>query len=163
MYYKHESSFIDENCTIGDFTNIWHFSHIQEGANIGENCTIGQNVNIGENVIIGDNVKIQNNVSVYEGVEIEDNVFLGPSCVFTNVLFPRAIQNGKFKKTLVEKGATIGANATIRCGIKIGESAFIGAGAVVLNDVPAFSMVAGNPAKKIGSVTEKGKVWNSQG
>ena len=148
-FFVHESSYIDENVKIGSGTKIWHFSHVQSGAKIGKNCILGQNVNIGNNVLIGDNVKIQNNVSVYEGVEIEDNVFIGPSVVFTNVINPRACINRKeeFKSTIIKKGATIGANATIVCGITIGEYAFIGAGALVNKDVPDYALVYGVPAQ----------------
>jgi len=143
----HTSSYIDEIVEIGRGTIIWHFSHIQAGASIGKNCIIGQNVNIGSGVVIGDNVKIQNNVSVYEGVTIEDDVFLGPSCVFTNVRKPEDFGMRKFIKTHVGKGAIIGANATIICGIKIGAGAFIGAGSVVTKDVLPDELAMGNPAK----------------
>ena len=149
-YFVHESSYIDENVSIGDGTKIWHFCHIQEGAEIGKNCTIGQNVYIGSNVKIGNYVKIQNNVSVYEGVTIEDGVFCGPSCVFTNDLtphacFPKGKQN--YMKTLVKEGASIGANATIICGHTIGKNAFVGAGAVVTSDVQDKQIVVGVPAR----------------
>ena len=145
--FVHESSYVDKDVEIGKNTKIWHFSHIQAGASIGENCIIGQNVNIGPGVVIGDNVKIQNNVSVYEGVTIEDDVFLGPSCVFTNVRKPEDFGMRKFIKTHVGKGAVIGANATIICGIKIGAGAFIGAGSVVTKDVLSDELAMGNPAK----------------
>src|SRR4030043_189720 len=137
-YFVHPSSFIDEPCVIGKGTKIWHFCHILAGAKIGENCILGQNVMVGNNVLIGNNVKIQNNVSVYAGVELEDDVFCGPSCVFTNVLNPRAHISRKhdYRKTLVKKGASIGANATIVCGHTVGRYAFIGAGAVVTKNVP---------------------------
>ena len=159
-YFKHESSYVDDGVVIGKGTKIWHFSHVQKGAVVGEQCSIGQNVNIGNNVIIGNNVKIQNNVSVYEGVELEDYVFCGPSMVFTNVKLPRSEfpQKGKksYEKTLVKKSASIGANATIVCGVTIGEYALIGSGTVVTRDVPPFSMVYGNPGKIIGRVNKKG-------
>ncbi len=160
-YYCHESSFIDEGVKIGKNTKIWHFSHVQTGANIGEGCSIGQNVNIANNVIIGNNVKIQNNVSVYEGVHLEDYVFCGPSMVFTNVKLPRSEfpQRGSihYSKTLVKRSVTIGANATILCGITIGEYALIGAGSVVTNDVPSYSLVIGNPGKVVGKVNKYGE------
>lgn len=146
-YFVHESSYVDDNVEIGKGTKIWHFSHIQKGAKVGENCVIGQNVNIGNDVTIGNNVKIQNNVSVYEGVVIEDNVFLGPSCVFTNVRIPAQFGRKIFEITVVRKGAIIGANATIVCGIEIGENAFVGAGSVVTKNVSAYSLVIGVPAR----------------
>lgn len=154
--FIHESSYVDDNVVIGAGTKVWHFCHIQSGARIGENCSLGQNVNIGNNVVIGNGVRIQNNVSVYEGVEIEDDVFLGPSCVFTNVLMPRADRsvNGKYEKTLVRQGASLGANCTIVCGHTIGRRALVAAGAVVTKDVPDFAIVAGVPAKIIGKVEE---------
>ncbi len=159
-YFVHESSYIDEDVKIGRNTKIWHFSHLQSGARIGDNTTIGQNVNISSNVIIGDGVKIQNNVSIYEGVEIEDYVFCGPSMVFTNVLIPRSEfpQRGTmyYKKTIVKKSASIGANATIICGNSIGRYSLIGAGTVVTKDVPDFALVFGNPGKVIGWVDKKG-------
>ena len=159
-FYIHDSSFIDDNVNIGKGTKIWHFSHIQSNSQIGENCSIGQNVNIGNNVKIGSNVKIQNNVSVYEGVELEDYVFCGPSMVFTNVKIPRSEfpQRGTefYSKTLVKKSASIGANATIVCGVTIGMYALIGSGSVVTKDVPDFSLVIGNPGKIIGWVGKKG-------
>ena len=159
-FYLHESSYVDDNVKIKSGTKIWHFSHIQTGAMIGKNCTIGQNVNIGNNVKIGNYVKIQNNISVYEGVEIEDYVFCGPSMVFTNVLIPRSEfpQRGKqyYKKTLIKRSASIGANATIICGITIGNYAFIGAGTVVTKNVPDHALVIGNPGKIIGWVDKKG-------
>ena len=160
-YYVHESSYIDEGVQIGEGTKIWHFCHIQKGAKIGKNCTIGQNVYIGSNVVIGDNVKIQNNVSVYEGVTIEDNVFLGPSCVFTNDLTPRAVYpkgHENFIKTLVKKGASIGANATIVYGNIIGEYAMVGAGAVVTHDVKPEVIVIGNPAVEYKCIDDKGNI-----
>ena len=160
-YFVHKSSFIDDNVKIGYKTKIWHFSHIQPGARIGNNCSIGQNVNIGENVCIGNNVKIQNNVSVYEGVELEDYVFCGPSIVFTNIKIPRSEfpQRGKefYIKTLVKKSASIGANATIVCGVTLGCYSLIGSGSVVTKDVPDFALVIGNPARIVGWVNKKGK------
>ena len=159
-FFIHESSYVDKNVLIGEKTKIWHFSHIQSGSVIGKQCSIGQNVNIGNNVSIGNNVKIQNNVSVYEGVIIEDFVFCGPSMVFTNIKVPRSEfpQRGSefYLKTIVKKSASIGANATIVCGVTIGEYALIGSGAVVTKDVPPFSLVVGNPAKIIGKVDKKG-------
>ncbi len=154
--YIHESSYVDEGVTLGAGTKVWHFCHIQKGATLGENCSLGQNVNIGPNVKIGNGVRIQNNVSVYEGVEIEDNVFLGPSCVFTNVLMPRADKSvhGKYERTLVREGASLGANCTIVCGHTIGRRALIAAGAVVTKDVPDYAIVAGVPAKIIGKTED---------
>ena len=157
-YYIHESSYIDQPCEIGEGTKIWHFSHIMSGSRIGRNCNIGQNVVISPDVVIGNNVKIQNNVSVYTGVTCEDDVFLGPSAVFTNVINPRSQVNRKneYRKTIVRKGASIGANATIVCGHNIGKYAFIGAGAVVTKDVPAFALMLGNPARVAGWVCKCG-------
>ena len=159
-YFCHKSSYIDDNVIIGKDTKIWHFSHIQSGAVIGDKCSLGQNVNIGNNVKIGNYVKIQNNVSVYEGVELEDYVFCGPSVVFTNVKIPRSEfpQRGSeyYSKTIVKKSASIGANATVICGVTIGEYALIGAGAVVTKDIPPFSLVVGNPGKIIGEVDKNG-------
>ena len=159
-FFKHESSYVDDDVTIGESTKIWHFSHIQSGSSIGKKCSIGQNVNIGNNVQIGNNVKIQNNVSVYEGVVLEDFVFCGPSMVFTNIKIPRSEfpQRGSefYLKTIVKRSASIGANATIVCGVTIGEYALIGSGAVVTKDVPPYSLVVGNPAKIIGKVDKKG-------
>ncbi len=159
--FVHESSYVDENVEIGEGTRIWHFCHIQSGARIGRNCSFGQNVNVSNNVVIGDGVKVQNNVSIYEGVELEDYVFCGPSCVFTNDLTPRAqYPKGSegYKKTLVKRGASIGANATIVCGHTIGEGAMIAAGAVVTKDVPDYALMAGVPAKQIGWIDERGGV-----
>ena len=159
-YFAHESSYVDNNVEIGKGTKIWHFSHIQSGAEIGEGCSIGQNVNIGNNVKIGNYVKIQNNVSVYEGVELEDYVFCGPSMVFTNIKVPRSEfpQQGSefYAKTLVKKSASIGANATIVCGVTIGEYALIGSGAVITKDVPDYALVIGNPGIVMGKVDKMG-------
>lgn len=160
-YFLHESSYVDDNVSIGNGTKIWHFCHIQSGAKIGENCILGQNVNVANNVIIGNNVKIQNNVSVYEGVEIEDNVFCGPSCVFTNDINPRACfpkGHENYKKTLVKKGATIGANATIVCGNVIGENAMVAAASVVTKDVSDNALVQGVPARQVGWICECGEI-----
>ena len=159
-YFSHETSCIDENVSIGSGTKIWHFSHILPNSFIGKNCSIGQNVVIGPDVKIGSNCKIQNNVSVYKGLVIEDNVFLGPSCVFTNVINPRAFVERKdeFKKTYVKRGASIGANATIICGVTIGKFAVVGAGAVVTKDVDPYTVVIGNPAKFHSMVSEDGYI-----
>ncbi len=150
----HPSSFIDENVEIGENTKIWHFSHVLSGTKIGENCSFGQNCVIGPKVKIANGVKVQNNISIYEGVEIEDDVFLGPSMVFTNVINPRAfiVRRDEFKKTLLKKGCSIGANATIVCGVTVGEYALIGSGSVVTKDVKAHALVVGVPAKQIGWV-----------
>ena len=155
-YFVHSSSIIDEGAQIGSNTKIWHFCHIYSSAVIGEDCIIGQNVMIGPNVVIGNNCKIQNNVSLYEGVIIEDDVFLGPSCVFTNVIKPRSYINQKnnFKKTIIKKRATIGANATIICGITIEENSFVGAGAVVTKNTKKNGLYYGNPAKYKGHINE---------
>ncbi|MGB4959964.1 MAG: acyltransferase [Saprospiraceae bacterium] len=159
MYFAHESSYIDEGCIIGDGTKIWHFSHVMSNCTIGKNCNIGQNVVISPEVTLGDNVKVQNNVSIYTGVTCDDDVFLGPSCVFTNVINPRSAVNRKneYMKTHVGKGASIGANATIVCGHDIGAFAFIGAGAVVTKPVPEYALVVGNPAKQVGWMSEYGQ------
>ena len=156
--FAHPTAVIDEGATIGDGTNIWHFSHLMKGCNIGKNCSIGQNVFVATNVVLGNNVKVQNNVSLYDGVVCKDDVFLGPSCVFTNVINPRSavIRKHEFKKTLVKKGATIGANATIICGITINEFAFVGAGSVVTKNVAAYALITGNPAKQTGWMSEHG-------
>lgn len=157
-YFKHESAYVDEGCTIGDGTKIWHFSHIMPNCTIGQNCNIGQNCVISPEVVLGKNVKIQNNVSIYTGVVCEDDVFLGPSMVFTNVINPRSAVNrrGQYAKTIVKQGASIGANATIVCGNNIGKFAFIGAGAVVTKEIPDYALVVGNPAKQIGWMSEYG-------
>lgn len=158
-FFKHPSAIIDEGCVIGDESKIWHFSHLMSGAVVGENCNIGQNVFIASGVRLGNNVKVQNNVSIYEGVVCEDDVFLGPSMVFTNVINPRStvVRKNEFQPTLVLQGATIGANATIVCGIRLGKFCFVGAGAVVNKDVPDFGLVVGNPARLIGYMSENGQ------
>jgi UDP-2-acetamido-3-amino-2,3-dideoxy-glucuronate N-acetyltransferase len=157
-YQSHSTAVVDEGAVIGSGTKIWHFSHIMSGAVIGENCNIGQNVVISPQVVLGNNVKVQNNVSVYTGVICEEDVFLGPSCVFTNVTNPRSFIDRKteFKNTIVKRGASIGANATILCGITIGEYAMIGAGSVVTKDVPPYALIAGNPGKQMGWVDKEG-------
>lgn len=162
LFFAHETAIIDEGCVIGENVKIWHFSHVMKGAFIGENCNIGQNVVISPDVRIGKNVKIQNNVSVYTGVICEDDVFLGPSMVFTNVINPRSFVERKheFLSTIVRKGASIGANATVVCGVEIGSYAMIGAGTVVTKDVKPFALVVGNPGKQIGWVSEYGHRLN---
>lgn len=157
-YFAHETAIVDEGCNIGKGTKIWHFSHIMSNCTLGENCNIGQNVVVSPEVILGKNVKVQNNVSIYSGVICEDDVFLGPSMVFTNVINPRSAVNrrGEYSKTTVKRGASIGANATIVCGHDIGEFAFIGAGAVVTKHVPAYALVVGNPARQMGWMSEFG-------
>jgi len=157
-YYKHETAIIDDGAEIGADSKIWHFCHIMKTAILGKNCIVGQNCFIANNVVLGDNVKVQNNVSLYDGVICENDVFLGPSMVFTNVINPRSNieKKNEFRKTLVKKGASIGANATIICGVTIGAYALIGAGAVVTKDVPDFALVVGNPAKQIGTVDKVG-------
>lgn len=161
-FYAHPTAIIDEGCTIGEGTKIWHFSHIMPGCTLGNNCNIGQNVVISPEVVLGNNVKVQNNVSIYTGVTCGDDVFLGPSCVFTNVTNPRSAVNrrGQYAKTHVGKGASVGANATIVCGHDIGEFAFIGAGAVVTKNVPAYALIVGNPGKQIGWMSEYGHRLN---
>ena len=161
-FFVHESSYVDDDVCIGEGTKIWHFSHIQSGARLGKGCSVGQNVNIGNNVKIGNHVKIQNNVSVYEGVKLEDYVFCGPSMVFTNVMEPRSKypQRGSehYMSTLVKEGTSIGANATIVCGITIGEYAVIGVGSVVTKDIPDYALIIGNPGKITGYVDKLGKL-----
>ncbi len=161
-YFAHKTAFIDEGCQIGEGTKIWHFSHIMSNSVIGNNCNIGQNVVISPNVILGKNVKVQNNVSIYTGVICEEDVFIGPSAVFTNVVNPRSavIRKNEYQKTLIKKGASIGANATIVCGNEIGEFAFIGAGAVVTKKVFPYALVVGNPSKQIGWISEFGHRLN---
>jgi len=158
-YFVHESSYVDEGAQIGRGTKVWHFTHVMPGAVIGERCNLGQNVVVMPGTRIGNDVKIQNNVSIYEGVELEDDVFCGPSCVFTNVLNPRSHISRKheYRKTIVRRGATIGANATIVCGSTLGEYAFIGAGAVVTSDVPAYALMVGVPARRVGWMCQCGE------
>ncbi len=157
-YYKHETAYVDEPCEIGPDTKIWHFCHVMKGAQIGSECILGQNVHVASGVVIGNKVKIQNNVSLYEGCEIEDDVFLGPSCVLTNVTNPRSQVNrhALYERTLIRRGASIGANATIVCGITIGRYAFIGAGAVVVSDVPDYALMIGVPARQKGWMSRHG-------
>ena len=156
--FIHESSYVDDNVAIGRGSKVWHFSHILENCQIGEDCSLGQNVVIGPSVVVGNRVKIQNNVSVYEGVTLEDGVFCGPSCVFTNVNNPRSeiVRKDEYRKTIVKRGASIGANATIICGHDLGEYCFIAAGAVVTKEVPAYALMAGTPAKRIGWMSKAG-------
>jgi len=158
QYFAHPTVIIDENCEIGEGTKIWHFSHIMSGCKIGKRCNIGQNVVVSPSVVLGDNVKVQNNVSIYSGVICEDDVFLGPSMVFTNVINPRSaiVRKDEYKKTIVRKGASIGANATIICGNEIGQYAMIGAGAVITKQVAAYALVYGNPARQNGWVSQWG-------
>lgn len=157
-YFAHETAVIDDGCTIGEGTKVWHFSHLMSGCVLGNNCNLGQNVVISPNVVLGNNVKVQNNVSIYTGVICEDDVFLGPSMVFTNVVNPRSAINrrGQYEKTIVGRGATIGANATVVCGHDIGRFAFIGAGSVVTKNIPPYALVVGNPARQIGWMSEYG-------
>ena len=157
-YFAHETAVIDEGCQIGEGTKIWHFSHVMPGCKMGENCNLGQNVVISPEVVLGNNVKIQNNVSIYTGVVCEDDVFLGPSMVFTNVTNPRSAINrrGSYEKTTVGRGASIGANATIVCGNDIGHHAFVGAGSVVTKNVPPYALLVGNPARQLGWMSEYG-------
>jgi UDP-2-acetamido-3-amino-2,3-dideoxy-glucuronate N-acetyltransferase len=161
-YFAHETAIVDEGCKIGKGTKIWHFSHIMSNCEIGENCNFGQNVVVSPGVVLGRNVKVQNNVSIYTGVICEDDVFLGPSMVFTNVTNPRSGVNrrGEYARTVVKKGASIGANATIVCGHDIGEFAFIGAGSVVTKNIPAYALVIGNPARQVGWMSEYGHKLN---
>jgi len=157
-YFKHESAYVDEPCEIGDGTRIWHFCHVQRGARIGRNCSFGQGCNVAPDVVIGDNVKVQNNVSIYTGTEVEDDVFLGPSCVLTNVSNPRSQVNrhALYERTLLRRGCTIGANATIVCGVTVGRYAFVGAGATVTGDVPDYALVTGVPARRHGWMSRHG-------
>ena len=161
-YFAHETSVIDDGCHIGSGTKIWHFSHLMPNCTLGKNCNIGQNVVISPEVVLGNNVKVQNNVSIYTGVTCEDDVFLGPSMVFTNVINPRSAVNrrGQYSVTTVRKGVSIGANATIVCGNDIGEFAFIGAGTVVTKEVPAYALIVGNPGRQIGWMSEYGHRLN---
>jgi len=166
-YFTHESAYVDDGCKIGAGTKIWHFSHVMPNCKIGENCSLGQNVFVASKVVLGNNVKVQNNVSIYEGVFCENDVFLGPSMVFTNVYNPRSgvIRKDEYRKTIVKKGASIGANATIICGNNIGQYAFIGAGAVIKTEVPDYALMVGVPARQIGWISEHGErlVFNESG
>jgi UDP-2-acetamido-3-amino-2,3-dideoxy-glucuronate N-acetyltransferase len=157
-YFVHESSYVDEGAVIGEGTKVWHFTHVMPGARIGKKCVLGQNVNVGSKAVLGDRVKVQNNVSLYDDVVLEDDVFCGPSCVFTNVINPRSFVERKheYLRTHVKRGASIGANATIVCGVTLGEYCFVGAGSVVTKDVPAFALVHGNPARVRGWMCECG-------
>jgi len=157
-YFAHESAYVDQPCEVGEGTRIWHFCHIMKDSKIGRYCVLGQNVNISSGVVIGDNVKIQNNVSVYAGCIIEDDVFLGPSCVLTNVTNPRSqiVRHNLFEKTVIKRGATVGANATIVCGINLGSYCFVAAGAVVVSDVPDYALMQGVPAKQVGWMSRHG-------
>ncbi|MCK4530707.1 MAG: N-acetyltransferase [Candidatus Marinimicrobia bacterium] len=159
-YFVHDTARVDEGALIGAGTKIWHFSHIMPGAVVGERCSIGQNVNIGSKAVVGNGVKVQNNVSIYDSIVIEDDVFCGPSCVFTNVVNPRAFVERKteYKETRIKKGASIGANATVVCGVTLGEYCFIGAGAVITKDVPAYALMVGVPAKQKGWVSREGEI-----
>lgn len=161
-FFSHETAVIDPGCKIGKGTKIWHFTHVMPDCELGQNCNLGQNVVVSPGVKLGNNVKVQNNVSIYTGVICEDDVFLGPSMVFTNIVNPRSavVRKDQYVKTLVRRGASIGANATVVCGIEIGEFAFVGAGAVVIRDVPAYALVVGNPAKHIGWMSEFGHRLN---
>jgi UDP-2-acetamido-3-amino-2,3-dideoxy-glucuronate N-acetyltransferase len=162
VFFAHQTAIIDEGCEIGKGTKIWHFSHIMKNCKIGENCNIGQNVVVSPEVVLGNNVKVQNNVSIYTGVTCEDDVFLGPSMVFTNITNPRSavVRKGQYEKTTVKQGASIGANATIVCGHDIGRFAFIGAGTVITKHVPAYALVVGNPGRQIGWMSEFGHRLN---
>jgi UDP-2-acetamido-3-amino-2,3-dideoxy-glucuronate N-acetyltransferase len=157
-YFKHDSAYVDEPCRIGEGTKIWHFCHVQSGASIGRNCVFGQNCNVANDVVIGDNVKVQNNVSIYTGTIVEDDVFLGPSCVLTNVTNPRSQVNRHklYEKTVLKRGCSVGANATIVCGVVIGRYALVGAGAVITRDVPDYAMMVGVPARQTGWVSRHG-------
>jgi UDP-2-acetamido-3-amino-2,3-dideoxy-glucuronate N-acetyltransferase len=164
-YFAHESSYVDPGAVIGSGTKIWHFCHIMPGAQIGERCSLGQNVVVMPGTRLGNNVKVQNNVSIYEGVILEDDVFCGPSCVFTNVINPRSHvpRKQEYRRTLVRRGATIGANATVLCGVTLGQYAFIGAGAVVTSDVPAYALMVGVPARRVGWMCQCGERLHSAG
>jgi len=158
LFFVHESAYVDQPCKVGKGTKIWHFSHVMRDAKIGENCILGQNVYVASGVTIGNNVKIQNNVSIYAGAVIEDNVFLGPSCVFTNVANPRSeiVRHSLYEKTVIRRGATVGANATIVCGVELGRYSFVSAGAVVTKDVPDYALVMGVPAKRVSWISRHG-------
>ncbi len=166
-YFKHESAYVDEPCDIGEGTRIWHFCHVQKGAKIGRDCSFGQNCNVANNVVIGSHVKVQNNVSIYTGTVVEDEVFLGPSCVLTNVTNPRSQVNRHtlYETTLLKRGCTIGANATVVCGVTVGRYAFVGAGAVVVHDVPDYGLVMGVPGRLVGWMSRHGHrlTFNAQG